>query len=114
VINRETRVKASIAQQVLERDLDFMAPQPRELTGRLYVPMMRLCIIQTELVLHVLKDQLKYGPESGKTNKDRHRKQSRVVANRIKALGAWVVVVVVLTVCGVDDRLRQVQRVASC
>jgi hypothetical protein len=89
VINRETRVKASIAQQVLERDLDFMAPQPRELAGRLYVPMMRLCIIQTELVLHVLKDQLQYSQDGagGKPNKDRQRKESRVCGGSDQALG---------------------------
>jgi hypothetical protein len=73
VINRETSVKASIAQQLLERNLDFMAPQPRPQSGRLYVPMMRLCIIQTELVLHVLRDEMRYGPASGDGNDPRQK-----------------------------------------
>jgi hypothetical protein len=57
VINRETSVKASVAQELVERDLDFLPPPPRdEGAGRYYAPMMRISIIQLQLITRALRD----------------------------------------------------------
>jgi hypothetical protein len=59
VINRETSVRASVAQELVERDLDFLPPPPRdEGAGRYYVPMMRISLIQLQLVMSAVRAQL--------------------------------------------------------
>ena len=59
VVNKETSVKTTVAEDIVDRDLPFAPPKSREQTGRLYVPLLRISIVQLELV-HVtfLSDQL--------------------------------------------------------
>jgi hypothetical protein len=57
VINRETSVKSSVAQEVLERDLDFAPPPRRSMSGTLFVPMMRISIVQLEVILITLREE---------------------------------------------------------
>jgi hypothetical protein len=59
VINKETSVKHTLAEEIVDRDLEFFVPSPRhrERLGGLYVPMLRIGLIQLELVLKVIRDQ---------------------------------------------------------
>jgi hypothetical protein len=59
VINQETSVGATVAEEVVERDLDFFVPlrEHRELLGSLYVPLMRVAAIQLQIVLQRLRTQ---------------------------------------------------------
>jgi hypothetical protein len=43
--------------EIVERDLDFLPPPPRELSGDYYVPMMRVCLLQLEMVLFALREE---------------------------------------------------------
>ena len=52
-------MKTSVAEEIVDRDLPFAPPKSREETGRLYVPLLRISIVQLELVsLTFLSDQL--------------------------------------------------------
>jgi hypothetical protein len=42
----------------VERDLDFAPPPPRRVSGVMFVPMMRISIIQMEVVVMALHEQL--------------------------------------------------------
>lgn len=56
VISKEERTAATVAEQVVGRDLAFSAPKARELSGPLFVPHLRITIIQMELVRKALSD----------------------------------------------------------
>ena len=49
VINKETSVKTSVGETIVTRGYDFLPPDARKTMGSLYVPILRISIIQLEL-----------------------------------------------------------------
>jgi hypothetical protein len=57
VVNKETSVKATVSEDIVSRDVDFMPVRNRARLGLLYVPILRLSIIQLEITRGVLLDK---------------------------------------------------------
>lgn len=57
VVNKETSVKATVSEDIVSRDIDFMPVRSRARLGMLYVPILRLSIIQLEITRGVLLDK---------------------------------------------------------
>jgi hypothetical protein len=57
-VNKETSVKMSVAEEIIARNYDFLPPRSREGLEILFVPILRIAIIQMELVLVVLKEDV--------------------------------------------------------
>jgi hypothetical protein len=49
VANKETIVQSTVSEDIVRRDLDFMPVRNRARLGLLYVPVLRLSIIQLEV-----------------------------------------------------------------
>lgn len=47
--NKETIVQSTVSEDIVRRDLDFMPVRNRARLGLLYVPVLRLSIIQLEV-----------------------------------------------------------------
>jgi hypothetical protein len=63
VVNKETSVTFTVAEDLVDRDLQFFVPveDHREELGALYVPMLRIAIMQMEIVLQT--ERANYGEE---------------------------------------------------
>ena len=55
VINKETSVKTSVGETIVTRGYDFLPPDARKTMGSLYVPILRISIIQLELANRALE-----------------------------------------------------------
>jgi hypothetical protein len=53
VVNKETSVTLTVAEDLVDRDLEFFVPTEdhRDELGALYVPMLRIAIMQMDVVL---------------------------------------------------------------
>jgi hypothetical protein len=53
VVNKETSVTLTVAEDLVDRDLEFFVPTEdhRDELGTLYVPLLRIAIMQMEIVL---------------------------------------------------------------
>ena len=58
MINKETALKSSVAETIVRRDYDFIPPEARDNLGSLSVPILRISVIQLEVVLMAMQLEL--------------------------------------------------------